>query len=133
MHDEGRYANWRGNAFEVLCLNHIAQLKASLGIAGVRTKSYPWTSARKAGGAQIDLVIERDDGIVNICEMKFTDRPFSISSDYEESLLNKLAVFKEETGVKGALKLVMVTSVGIAGVAHTEHIARQLTVDDLFV
>ena len=133
MHDEGRYANWRGNAFEVLCLNHIAQLKASLGIAGVRTESYPWTSARKAGGAQIDLVIERDDGIVNICEMKFTDRPFSISSDYEESLLNKLAVFKEETGVKGALKLVMVTSVGIAGVAHTEHIARQLTVDDLFV
>ena len=132
-HDTGQYSNWRGNAFEVLCLNHIAQIKASLGIAGVRTESYPWTSARTAGGAQIDLVIERDDGIIDICEMKYTDSQLAISADYETKLLNKIAVFKEEAGTERALKLVMVTAAGIAGTAHTEHISRILTIDDLFV
>lgn len=130
--DEGRFSDWRGNAFEVLCLSHVAQIKAALGIAGVRTESFPWTSDRKKGGAQIDLVIERDDGITNICEMKYTDKPLPISPDYEAALLNKTAVFREETETDRALKIVMIASEGIAGTAHTEHIARQLTLDDLF-
>lgn len=132
VHDAGRFSDWRGSAFEILCLGHIAQLKAGLGIAGVRTDEFPWASERREGGAQIDLVIERDDGITNICEMKYTDAPLAISASYEASLLNKVAVFREETGTDRALKVVMVTAEGIAGSAHTEHIARQLTLDDLF-
>ncbi len=132
VHDGGRFADWRGNAFEVLCLCHIAQLKAGLGIAGVRTNEFPWTSEQREGGAQIDLVIEREDGITNICEMKFTDTPFAVSSSYEASLLHKVAVFREETETKQALKMVLVSAEGIAGSAHMEHIARQLTLDDLF-
>lgn len=130
--EEGRYHNWRGNAFEILCLHQIRTIKASLGILGVRTKHFPWSSERKTGGAQIDLVIERDDGITNICEEKYTDKPFSISSEYERNLLNKLEVYREESHTKAALKIILISAEGVAGTAHTEHIARVLTLDDLF-
>lgn len=130
--EEGSFANWRGNAFEVLCLQHVEQIKHALGISGVKTNAFPWLSERKAGGAQIDLVIERADGITNLCEMKFTDRPFAISADYEEELLNKADVFREESATDQALKLVMVSASGLSGTAHTEHIAQQITLDDLF-
>lgn len=131
-HDAGRYNDWRGHAFEILCLTHTEQIKAALGISGVRTTAYSWTSEKKKNGAQIDLVIERDDGITNICEAKFTDTPFSVSADYERKLLNKLQVFKEESGTGNALKLIMICSEGIAGVAHTEHISRVILLGDLF-
>ena len=124
--------NWRGHAFEVLCLYHIDQIKKVLGISGVKTNEYSWISRQKEGGAQIDLVIERADGIINLCEEKFTDTAFSIGSKEEEELLNKIEVFKQETKTKHALKLVMISAEGIKGTSHTEHITRVLTLDDLF-
>lgn len=130
--DMGRYMNWRGHSFEILCLYHVEQIKKALGISGVRTTEYPWVSNTKKDGAQIDLVIDRDDGITNICEAKYTDAPFSISADYEMVLLNKMERFRQETGNKKALKLVMISVSGLAGTAHTEHVSRVLTVDDLF-
>ena len=130
--DTGRYNNWRGHSFEILCLTHVDQIRKALGISGVRTSCYSWVSQRKAGGAQIDLVIERDDGITNLCEAKFTDTPFSISAEYEQKLLQKIRVFKEETGTRAALKLVMICPEGIAGTAHTEHLSHILVLDDLF-
>ena len=131
-HDVGRYMNWRGHAFEILCLSHGKQIKAALGISGVRTSEFSWVSEKKKDGAQIDLVIERDDGITDICEEKFTDTAFSITAEYEGSLLNKVEVFRQESGSKNAMKLVMISAEGIAGVAHTEHISRIITLDDLF-
>lgn len=132
VHDTGSYADWRGHAFEILCLHHLAQIRKSLGISGVRTVCFPWVSKRKKGGAQIDLVIERDDGITNICEMKYTDRPFPINADYEKKLLHKKNVYREETGTQAALKIVMISAEGVQGSAHTEHIAQILTLDDLY-
>ena len=132
VHEEGRHGNWRGGAFELLCLHHVGQIKQALGISGVRTREYPWVSERTAGGAQIDLVIERADGITNLCEMKYTNAPFGITAGYELSLLNKLRVYQEETGTTQALKMVMVLTAGVAGVAHTEHVSRVITLDDLF-
>ncbi len=130
--DGGRYANWRGAAFEVLCLTHAEQMRQALGIAGVKTREYPWVSARQTGGAQIDLVIERADGITNLCEMKFTDTPVVLTADYEAKLLHKVDVFREETGSRQAIKLVMVCASGLAGSGHAEHVSRVLTLDDLF-
>ena len=130
--NSGRYNNWRGHAFEILCLSHVNQIKKSLGISGVRTSSFSWVSKQKTGGAQIDLVLERNDGITNICEAKFTDTPFQISPEYEQKLLRKVSVFQKETKTKAALKIVMICSEGIAGTAHTEHIAQVLTLEELF-
>ena len=132
MHDTARHSNWRGTAFELLCLYHVNAIKRALGIAGVRTTEYAWSSRKKKNGAQVDLVIERDDGITDLCEMKFTDRPYEITATYESSLLNKADVFREETKTKNRLRLVMISAAGLAGAAHTEHIAQVLTLQDLF-
>lgn len=130
--DEGKYLNWRGHAFENLCLNHISEIKNALGISGVETETFPWVSERQQSGAQIDLVIERADLITNLCEIKFTDQPFPITSDYEQVLLNKMQVFQEETKTKQSLKLVLISAEGLSGKAHQERIAHVITLDDLF-
>ena len=131
--DEGKYLNWRGHAFENLCMAHIPEIKKALGITGVETKEYPWTSDKAQGGAQIDLVIERKDHITDLCEIKYTDQPFRITADYEYTLLNKLEVFRDETKSKQALKIVMISSEGLSGTAHRERIAHVITLDDLFI
>ncbi len=65
--DSGKYMNWRGHAFEILCMDHIEQINKALGISGIRTDEYSWQIGKKKDGVQIDLVIDRDDGIINIC------------------------------------------------------------------
>lgn len=130
-HSGGRFHNWRGHAFETLCLYHIDKIKEVLGIHGVRTASYPWISKKKRGGAQIDLVIERDDHITNLCEIKYTDKPFSITAEYERKLLQKMDVFREETKTKDTLRLVIISMHGLGGVAHTEYISRVITAKEL--
>ena len=68
------YNAWRGNAFEICCMNHIPEIKAVLGITGVDTMEYAWRSETSDPGAQIGLLIDRKDGVINLCEMKYTDR-----------------------------------------------------------
>ncbi len=128
--DTGKYMNWRGHAFEILCMYHIDSIKKTLGISGVRTNEYSWVS--KKNEAQIDLVIERDDGIINLCEVKYTDSAFSVSREYEKSLLNKREIYRKETKTKKTLKNVLIASEDIAGKANVEYISRVLTLDDLF-
>ncbi len=130
--DNGKYLDWRGHAFETLCLYHIPTIKKALGISGVETESFPWVSEKTSGGAQIDLVIERKDQITDICEIKYTDMPFRISVDYEQTLLNKMRIYKEETGTSQALKLVLISADGLSGTAYRDKIAHIITLDDLF-
>ena len=128
--DAGKYTNWRGHAFEILCMYHIDHIKKALGISGVRTNEYSWVSKKKE--AQIDLIIERDDGIINICEEKYTDTPFTISAEYERRLLKKMDLYRTETKTQTTLKLVMICTEDITGKANIEHVTRVLTLDDLF-
>ena len=130
--DEGRYRNWRGHAFENLCMYHIPAIKQALGITGVETEEYPWSSEMNNGGVQIDLVIERKDQITNLCEIKYTDQPYQITADYEKNLLRKIQVYREETGTRQALKLVLISAEGLAGTAHQERIAHVITLNELF-
>jgi hypothetical protein len=131
-HMEGSFSNWRGSGFEITCLQHIDQIKSGLGISGVRTRGFPWAGKCEESGAQIDLVIERDDRITNLCEMKCTDKPFVITGEYETNLLHKKEVFRKVTGTKQTLHIVLVSAEGIAGTAHTEHLSAVLTTEDLF-
>ena len=131
-HMEGSFSNWRGSAFEITCLQHIDQIKSGLGISGVRTRVFPWAGKCEESGAQIDLVIERDDRITDLCEMKCTDKPFVITGEYETNLLHKKEVFRKVTGTKQTLHIVLVSAEGIAGTAHTEHLSAVLTTEDLF-
>ena len=86
----GEYNNWCGLAFERVCLLHSRQIKAKLGISGIISSEYAWSAEREEGkrGAQIDLLIDRNDGVINLCEMKYSKAPFRIDANFEANLLN---------------------------------------------
>lgn len=123
---------WRGNAFEIVCLTHIAQIKHALGISAVRTVEFPWSSESADPGAQVDLVIERADGVTNLCEMKYTDDVFSIDRSYEFDLRHKREVFRNETGTKQATQLTIVSANGLRQNEHSWDVASAVTGNDLF-
>ena len=104
---------WSGYAFEQICLYHTQQIKKALGISGVLTSTSTWQSKQKHNGAQIDLVIDRRDHVINLCEMKFSIAPYIITKSYADKLMQKISVFREETKTNKALHLTMVTTKGL--------------------
>ena len=132
--DMGRYDNWRGSAFEILCFHNVNSIKSALGISGVKTECYPWYNSEdpKNERVQIDMVIERADRITNLCEIKYTNNPFELDASYEQRLLKKRDVYKEKTGTSQALKIIMISAKGLSGTAYTSYIADVITLDDLF-
>ena len=126
------YYAWRGNAFEMACLAHIPQIKRAIGIAAVETTCFPWASTASSPGAQIDLVVERKDGVTDLCEMKYTDEPFSVTRDAAASLNRKRSVFREESGTGNAVHLALVSANGLVVGPHTGDIVATVSGDDLF-
>lgn len=125
---------WQGFSFETICMTHIEQIKQRLGISGIATTTSCW---RKLGdsssrGTQIDLVIDRADRIINLCEMKFAEGPYSITKDYEEKLRNRMAIFREDTKTKKSLVTTMVTTYGVARGIHSGVVQSEVLMDDLF-
>ena len=130
-----KLCGWRGRAFERVCLLHERQIKAALGISGIRTDAYSWrTHAEEPGrrGAQVDLVIERSDGNVNLCEMKYASGEYALSSDEAERLCWRKEAFAAETGVRKTMRLTLVTPVGLARNAHAGIVHNVVTLNDLF-
>jgi len=108
------WRSWSGVAFERVCLKHIPQLKKALGIAAVYTEESAWRHLPKQEkGAQIDLLIDRRDFVINICEMKYAETMFVIDKGYAAELENKRNVFKTVTGTNKSLFITMVTSFGV--------------------
>lgn len=129
-----RFATWRGMAFERVCLQHVAQIKAALGVSGVRTSAYSWR-ARPDGdgqGAQIDLVIDRSDGIVNLCEIKCTDAPYELDAKEAARLRNRKETFIRETGTRKTCRTTFVTFSGIKAGKHRSVVEAEISLDDLF-
>jgi len=125
---------WCGLAFERVCLQHIDQIKAALGIADVRTVTYGWRVPGDAAneGAQVDLVIVRADHTVNICEMKYTNGEFVIDADCERNLRNKIDAYQRETGTEDSLLLTMITARGLKANGYSSCVQKELVADDLF-
>ncbi|WP_026499291.1 AAA family ATPase [Butyrivibrio sp. WCD2001] len=132
--DVGYYSNWRGQAFEMLCLQNESCIKGALGIGSVETDIYPWYNSEdeKDERAQIDIVIERADKITNLCELKYSNTPFEIDAAYEQDLIRKREIYREKTGTKQALKIIMISAKGLKGTAHTSYVSEVITLDDLF-
>ena len=126
------HAVWTGLAFERLCLCHINAIKKSLGISGVLTSICSWRSHRKLGGAQIDLLIDRKDETVNVCEMKYYSGEYAISADERERIDNRLCLLREETGTKKSFLFTLITSFGYRENANSDGVQCSLTLDDLF-
>jgi len=133
MIDHPSYRAWTGYAFEQICLDHIAQIKKSLGISGIRSTASSWTSSDTEPGAQIDLIIDRRDQTITICEAKFSTDEYSISKSYAAALRNKVGAFKRETKTKKAVLLAMITTFGVKQNAYSGSVMQNsITMDDLF-
>ncbi len=131
--DSPAYRAWSGYAFEQICLYHSDQLKHSLGIAAVETNMSSWRSATVENGAQIDLVIDRRDQVINLCEMKFSINPFTIDKKYDAELRNKIAAFKKETATRKSVFMTMVTTFGLQNNSYSAGlIQNDIKMDSLF-
>ena len=126
---------WCGLAFERVALQHVEAIKRKLGISGVITSVYGWrfrADDDDEDGAQIDLVLERNDQVVNLCEMKHTAAPFEITDEYDRRLMIKREVYRKETGTASAIHLTMVSAHGLKENANANDIQSVVTQDDLF-
>lgn len=126
--------SWMGYAFEDLCFNHIRQIKRALGIEGVITQESSWSIASDVSrsGAQIDMVINRDDRFVSLCEMKFTRGEFEITSAYNIKLLDRVAKVQEILENKKSIQSVLITTYGLKRNAYATRFDTVLTLEDLF-
>lgn len=128
-------AAWSGLAFEQLCLAHVAQIKLALGISGVAASVF---AARippggdGEPGAQIDLAIDRADGIVNLCEMKYAAKPFAITEKYRLEILDKVDAWQRAFGARKAVHVTFVTAEGIRFGAGADIVQAEVRLDDLF-
>ena len=126
------YNAWRGNAFEICCVNHVSEIKAALGISGVETMEYAWKSEKSAQGAQIDLLIDRKDGVINLCEMKFTDDAFEVDKVEYGKLMNRLSTFQKETQPRKAIHMTLVSANGFVNGKYASVFQNVITGEQLF-
>ena len=116
------------------------QIKRALSIGGVISNVHSWSSkpfTDKNGtqwkGAQIDLLIDRADEVINICEMKFVSDKYVIDSEYEERLRNRTSLFRAVTKTKKSIQHTFITTYGIVQNLHSGIVQSEVVMDDLFL
>lgn len=123
---------WEGLAFERVAMQHIRQIKQCLGISGIEVDYYQWRSTSSSPAAQIDLILDRADGIINVCEMKFSQIPYLIKKAEYDKLQNRLFTFQAETQMDKGMQLTFVTLFGLQPNEYANDVVQQVTMDDLF-
>jgi hypothetical protein len=110
------FKSWAGYAFENICFYHLPQLKSALGISGVTTgvSGYLFKGNNDQKGLQIDMVLDRADGIIHLCEMKFYQAPFTITKAFADEIRERKMQFSELTGTRKSVYLLIVSPFGIA-------------------
>lgn len=125
---------WQGLTFQTLCFDHLPQIKRALGISGVVTQVYEFSIQGKDGGrgAQIDMVIDRDDGISTLVEIKFSRGEYQITKESSMNIANKIAVFRTCAKKRASIQTCFITPFGLAAGMYASSVNKQLTLDDLF-
>lgn len=126
---------WSGLAFERICFQHVEQIKMALGISGVMSSVYSWVyrpTSKEESGVQIDMLIDRNDGVINLCEIKFSQGKYEIKKKYAEELRQKLAVFQSKTETRKSIFTVMITTEGLTDNEYAGDIQNEVVVNDLF-
>lgn len=124
--------NWFGLAYERLCMAHIPQIKNALHIDSIQTSFYSWRSKQSTPAVQIDLIIERADQVVNVCEVKYSQREYAIDKEDDLRLRDRCGSFKEETKTRAAIHPVLITTFGMKQNMYSDYITAEVTMDDLF-
>lgn len=129
------YKSWAGFAFEAVCQKHVLQIKQALGISGVYTEASGWRYMPQKGeaGAQVDLLLDRRDHCINLCEMKFSIGEFVMDKKYAGELSAKVRVFRERTRTKKTIFPTLITTYGTKqNDYYTGNIQGEVTMEDLF-
>jgi len=137
LYNSRSFDSWSGFAFEMLGMKHTLQIKKALGISNVRTTTHSWSSketqkSANQSGAQIDMLLVRQDRRIDIIEMKFYNKPYTISKSYKERILDKRDIFEEEVHPNAALALIMLSTKGLKKNVHSNILTDQLTMEILF-
>ncbi len=130
---------WCGLTFEQVCKDHVKQIKKALGILGVLSEESIWftkggvdENGTKQKGAQIDLLIDRRDRVVNLCEIKFANDDYEIDGDYNKDLRNKIERFVNLTNCRKTIQLTMITTYGVKPNMYSGFVSNQVVLNDLF-
>lgn len=126
------YYSWRGNAFEILCFNHVKQIKQKLGISGVDSEEYGFRFQDDENRAQIDMIIDRKDGVVNICEDKCTNDPYEITESEYKKIQNRMEVYRSKTKTKSALHFTLISANGLRRGKYSGIVQNLIIGEDLF-
>jgi len=128
------FSTWSGLAFEKLCLNHEEQIRWALGISGVSATVFSWFSKSKdeQRGAQIDMLIDRADKTINVCEMRFWSTPYAMTAKDESDIERRVSALRRETGTDKQVVVTMITAKGLLRNEHSECVQKELTLEELF-
>ena len=136
---KGQVTSWSGYAFEQVCLHHIPQIKAALGINGIICNVHSWSCKPFTDedgtvwkGGQIDLLIDRADEVINICEIKYASDRYALTADFEEKLRTRASLFRTVTKTKKAILHTFITTYGVVRNIHSGIVQSEVTMDDLF-
>lgn len=131
------YKSWCGLAFESVCQKHVAQIMQALGIAGVHTEASAWRYTAKSSeesGAQIDLLLDRQDRCINVCEMKFSSESFVMDKKYASELDAKIRIFKEQTQTRKTIFPTLITTYPVKqNEYYTGRVQAEINMDSLFI
>ena len=125
-------SSWRGLAFENVCFNHIKQIKDVLGISGVKTSESAWIKKTAEKGSQIDLLITRDDNIVNMCEIKFYSKELVVDKKLYNTLIERQGMLEESISSKMVVHNTLITTMGLKYNEYSSVFSRVITLEDLF-
>lgn len=125
--ESASWKSWSGFAFERLCLAHVTQLKAALGIQGIYSEESSWRllGNSKTDGAQVDLLIDRADNIINLCEIKFSKGAFLINKKYADTLQKKIGAFRLSTKTKKSIFLTFISTFGLVENQYSNSLVEQ--------
>ena len=121
-----------GLAFERVCMSHIPQIKKAIGIDKIGTEYYSWRSTDKEQKAQIDLLIERADRIINLCEIKYSNLPYTITKEADMKFRTRQAAFVNQTGIRFGIQATYISPYGLTPNTYSSSIQKVITMDDLF-
>ena len=123
---------WAGLSFEIICPLHTLEIKKKLEIAGVQSAEYAWRSKNTETTVQFDLILDRADNIVNLCEIKYANTQYAITKEYEEKLREKIETFRQEIAPRKAIHLLMLTTFGVKQNQYSCIVQNEVMLDDLF-
>lgn len=134
MQGQQSYKIWSGFSFETICIKHIEQIKEALKIGGINSTHGSWLEKNNDNGIQIDLLIDRDDNVINLCEMKFYNTEFVLDKKYANELAKKANIFTQTSNTKKSIFTTFISTYGLYKNTYSrQYIQNELTMHDLFI